>query len=147
MVPPVCWSVATSVSSRQRFQLGEDFRRPLIELVEIGVLQRILEERAAGPPADVDVLRRLQEQSGAFDLARAVGPSRRMISVADALRSPSGFSVMNMRPLFWVWLPVAPTSMPTLATSGIAGNDLRPAPTAGATSQQMKYPATPPMCR
>ena len=31
---------------RQRLQLGQDLRRPGVELVEIGVLQRVLELRA-----------------------------------------------------------------------------------------------------
>ena len=49
-------------------ELLEHLRRPLVELVEVGVLQRVLELRARGAAADVDVLRRLHEQPRALDL-------------------------------------------------------------------------------
>ena len=52
----------------QRFQLVVDFRRPLVDLVEVGVLQRVLEQRPAEPSADIDVLRGLKEQGDALDL-------------------------------------------------------------------------------
>ena len=60
--PAICWSVATSRSSGKRLQLVEHLRRPGVELVEVGVLQRVLVLRARGAAADVHVLRRLQEQ-------------------------------------------------------------------------------------
>ena len=53
---------------RQGLQLVEDLRRPGVELVEIGVLQRVLELRAREARADGDVLRRLQVEPGALHL-------------------------------------------------------------------------------
>ena len=53
---------------RQRLHLGQDLRRPLVQLGEIGVLQRELELGARRPAAEPDVLRRLHEQPGALDL-------------------------------------------------------------------------------
>ena len=58
---------------RQRLHLGQHLRRPFVELVEIGVLQRVLILGARRPAADPDVLRRLQEQAGALDLLE-LGP-------------------------------------------------------------------------
>ncbi len=52
---------------RQALQLRQDLGRPRAELVEIGVLQRVLELRARGAAADGHVLRGLQEQLRAFD--------------------------------------------------------------------------------
>ena len=53
---------------RQRLHLGQDLRRPVVQLVEIGVLQRELELRARRPAAEPDVLRRLHVESRALDL-------------------------------------------------------------------------------
>jgi hypothetical protein len=53
---------------RQRLHLVEDLRRPLVQFVEIGVLQGVLVLRARRAPADIDVLRRLQKECRAFDL-------------------------------------------------------------------------------
>jgi hypothetical protein len=47
---------------RQRFQLAKDLGSPLVEFVQIRVLQRILVKCPCRPPTNVDVLRRLQEQ-------------------------------------------------------------------------------------
>ena len=55
---------------RQRAQLIRQFLRPLVQLVDIGVLQRVLEAAAGDARADIDVLRRLQEQIGALDLGK-----------------------------------------------------------------------------
>ena len=52
----------------QRLHLGQDLRRPFVQLVEIGILQRELELRARRPAAEPHVLRRLHEQPGALDL-------------------------------------------------------------------------------
>ena len=73
---------------------------PTVQLVDVGVLQRVLELRAGQPAADVDVLRRLQEQRDALHLRRACGRSRSMIWSPMTSRSSRGFSVMNRRPLF-----------------------------------------------
>src|SRR6185437_11608863 len=53
---------------RQRLHLGEDLRRPLVELGEVGVLQREFELGAGGTAAETDVLRRLHIEAGAFHL-------------------------------------------------------------------------------
>ena len=53
---------------RQRRQLLQDFRRPGIQFVEIGVLKRIFELRAGRAAAEPDVLRRLKKLPRAFDL-------------------------------------------------------------------------------
>ena len=53
---------------RQCLHLGQDLRRPFVQLVEIGVLQRVFELRPRRPAAEPDVLRRLQEEPGALDL-------------------------------------------------------------------------------
>ncbi len=53
---------------RQRAQLLQELLRPLVQLVDIGVLQRVLEAAAGDAGADIDVLRRLQEQIDAFEL-------------------------------------------------------------------------------
>ena len=53
---------------RQRLELLEHLRRPFVELIEIGVLQRVLELGAGNPSADIDVLRRLKEEPCALDL-------------------------------------------------------------------------------
>ena len=47
---------------RQRPHLVEHLAGPFAQLVEIGILQRVLEARAGDAAADGDVLRRLQEQ-------------------------------------------------------------------------------------
>ena len=59
---------------RQLLQLRQQPRRPVVELVDIRVLQRVLVLRARQAAADVEVLRGLQEQRRARhlrDLARA----------------------------------------------------------------------------
>ena len=53
---------------RQRLHLGEDLRRPFVQLGEIGVLQREFELRAGRPAAEPDVLRGLHVEAGALDL-------------------------------------------------------------------------------
>ena len=68
----------------QVFSLARDFGRPLIELARSASCSVYWNCVATEAPADVDVLRRLQEQRRALDLARASGRSRRMISVAEA---------------------------------------------------------------
>ena len=53
---------------RQRLHLGQDLRRPCVQLGKVGVLQRELELGARRPAAEPDVLRRLHVEPGAFDL-------------------------------------------------------------------------------
>ena len=53
----------------QRFQLVEDLDRPGVELVEIGVLQRVLELGLGDARADGHVLRRLQVDAHARHLS------------------------------------------------------------------------------
>ena len=76
-MPAVCWSVATSRSSGSVLQLLEHLRRPRVQLVEVGVLQRVLELRARRAAADVDVLRGLQEQPRALDLLELAAAAAR----------------------------------------------------------------------
>ena len=52
---------------RQALQLRHQLGRPDIELVEIGVLQRVLVLGPAEPAADLDVLRDLEIEIGALD--------------------------------------------------------------------------------
>jgi len=52
---------------RYCFHLVEYLRRPLAQLVEIGVLQRVLILRPGRAAADIDVLCRLQKECRAFD--------------------------------------------------------------------------------
>ena len=52
----------------QGLKLGENLRRPVIELGEIGVLQRVLILAAADAAADGDVLRGLEHEAHALDL-------------------------------------------------------------------------------
>ena len=52
----------------QRLHLGQDLRRPFVQLVEIGILQREFELRSRRPAAEPHVLRRLHVQPGALDL-------------------------------------------------------------------------------
>ena len=52
----------------QGLELGEDLRRPFVELGEIGVLKRVLILAAADAAADGDVLRGLQHEAHALDL-------------------------------------------------------------------------------
>src|SRR5260370_40665915 len=52
----------------QRLQLVEDLRRPLVQFVEISVLQGVLILRSRRATADIDVLRRLQKECSAFYL-------------------------------------------------------------------------------
>ena len=52
----------------QRLKLGENLRRPVIELGEIGVLERVLILAAADAAADGDVLRGLEHEAHALHL-------------------------------------------------------------------------------
>ena len=54
----------------QGLQLVGDPRRPGLQLVEIGVLQRVLILRPRQPAADVEILRRLHEERDALDLGQ-----------------------------------------------------------------------------
>ena len=116
VVPWLCWSVATSRSSGSVCSFVEDLRRPVVELGEVGVLQRELELRARRPAADADVLRGLQNSRAPSTLS-SFGRSRAMICCALALRSSRGFSVMKMRPL----LPARPLPPIAIATAGDVG--------------------------
>ena len=66
--PFSCWSVDASRSSGMAFILSSSLRRPLVQLVEIGILQSVLILRVAGAAADGDVLRGLQEQLHAWNM-------------------------------------------------------------------------------
>ena len=70
VVPEVCWSEATSRSCGRVLQLLQDLGRPLVQLADIGSLQRVLVLRARGAAADAHVLRGLQEELRALDLLR-----------------------------------------------------------------------------
>ena len=52
----------------QRLHLGQDLRRPFVQFVEIGVLQREFELRPRRAAAEPDVLRGLHVEPGALDL-------------------------------------------------------------------------------
>jgi hypothetical protein len=69
---------------RQRLQLVEDLGRPLVQLIQIGVLQRILILRTCQAAADIDVLRHLQKECSAFDLGelRTQSPDERLETLA-----------------------------------------------------------------
>ena len=62
---------------RQAAELGEDLRRPGVELVEVGVLHRVLELRAREARADGDVLRHLQVEPRALDLGELAAAAGR----------------------------------------------------------------------
>ena len=55
---------------RHGLQLVQELLRPLVQFVDIGVLQGVLEAAAGDARADIDVLGRLQEQVGALDLGK-----------------------------------------------------------------------------
>ncbi len=88
----------------QRAQFVEHQRRPSAELVQIGVLQRVLELRTRGPAADADVLGGLQNSVTPGTLA-SCGRSRLMISSAVAARSLRGLRLIQKRPLLIDWDP------------------------------------------
>jgi hypothetical protein len=52
---------------RQFAHLGLEDRRPMIELLIVGIGQRVLILRSAEPPADRDILRHLHVEHGALD--------------------------------------------------------------------------------
>ena len=64
--PPVCWSVATSSSSRQRFQFRDKAIGPVIEFIGIRIFERVLILGAAHAVVDRDVLHRLHEERDAI---------------------------------------------------------------------------------
>ena len=66
VIPPICWSVATSRSIGSDFSLSSIVRRPGVQLAQVGVLQRVLELGLGDAAADADVLRGLQEQRAAL---------------------------------------------------------------------------------
>ena len=53
---------------REPLHSGEDFGRPLVQFVEVGVLQRKFELRSRGAAAETHVLRRLHVEFRALDL-------------------------------------------------------------------------------
>ncbi len=55
---------------RQLLHRGQDLRRPLVQLVEIGILQREFELRARGAAAEAHVLGGLHIEPGALDLVQ-----------------------------------------------------------------------------
>ena len=61
----------------QPLQLGHQLRRPDIEFVEIGVLQRVLVLGPAEPAADLDVLQDLEIEIGALDGRQLAGAAGR----------------------------------------------------------------------
>ncbi|MGY4226348.1 hypothetical protein ACVMIH_003709 [Bradyrhizobium sp. USDA 4503] len=67
VVPSVCWSVATSRSSRQRLHPGQNLRHPFVQLVELCILQRVFELRPRGAAAQPDVLGRLHVETCSLD--------------------------------------------------------------------------------
>ena len=63
----ICWSEATSFELVHLSHFALDDRRPVIELFDIGIGQRVLIEGTAQAPADADVLPGLHEEFDAFD--------------------------------------------------------------------------------
>ena len=57
---------------RQLPEFLHELRRPLGELGRVGVLQNVLELRAADARVDLQILRRLHEERDAFDTARGI---------------------------------------------------------------------------
>src|SRR3954447_25003781 len=68
VAPPVCWSVATSRSSGSVFILSKIFDDHWFSSSRLASCRVVLVLRPRRAPADIDVLRRLQKQCGAFDL-------------------------------------------------------------------------------
>ena len=127
-------------------QLVEKDRRPVIELVLVGVGQRVLILGLGEPRADGDVLRRLHVERDALDLLQC-----RLQAVDDligaALRWLCGFSAMNTRPWFSVAVaPPGPMLAPTEATAGSFSTG-RSRPPCGRPSPGRRCPAPPRQCR
>ena len=71
---------------RQGLEFVQDLGRPLVELVDIGALQRELELRARCAAADTNVLRCLEEESRALNLVElAAQPRDDLIGIGCAL--------------------------------------------------------------
>ena len=66
--PLICWSLATSVSDVDLFELGEKLVGDLRELDGVGVFDGVLILRARDAVFDGEVLRGLQEGLDAGDL-------------------------------------------------------------------------------
>ncbi len=75
---------------RQGPELVEDLRRPVVQLVEVGVLQGVLVLGARLASADIDVLRGLQEQARALDLGELRPQPGDDLLAAEASRSSRG---------------------------------------------------------
>ena len=104
---------------RQTLQLLEELRRPLVEFVQVGVLQRVLEFGLGDATADTDVLRGGQEQGAPRNLLQfGTNPVDEVLRGAADTLIP-GFNAMNMRPLLVVWPPTpAPIVAADACTSG-----------------------------
>ena len=70
--PPVCWSVATSSSCGSCFSLSTKRLVQLVQLVHVGIFQRVLILGPAHAVIDGDVLHRLHVQLDAVHLGQAV---------------------------------------------------------------------------
>ena len=107
-VPPVCWSVATSRSCGSVCSFARSFGAQSFELGDVGVLQRVLELRAGDAAADVDVLRRLQEQRARPRPWRACGRRRAMICMRRCLALVARLQRDEQAPVVASALPMPP---------------------------------------
>ena len=106
---------------RQRLHPLQHLRRPGVQLVGVGILQRVLVQRARQPPADIDVLRRLHVQLHARHRLRLLCDSRAITFITSSPgRWSHGLRLMYMRPSLPCCPPVpAPTCEANDATAGI----------------------------
>ena len=111
------------------------------------ILEAVLVLRAADAVLDRQVLHRLHEERDARRPWPARGCSRRMTSLALALRSSSGFRLIWMRPLFSVvFVPSMPMNDDRLSTAGSLQDHARPAPAAARPSRRTRRSAAPRRC-
>ena len=130
---------------RQRLHLGQDLRRPLIELGEIGVLQREFELGAGRPAAEADVLRGLHIEAGALDLLE-LGTQPRDdllgggVALAARLQRDEQVAVV-------AGAAAAADRHRGGGDAGIGQHDLGRAPPAGSSSPRRRCPARLPRSR
>ena len=93
----VCWSEATSRSIGSFCKLASKTRCPVVEFIDIGILQGILILSAGGAAADTQILNRLQKTMWLQEFLRAAVAKRVMISSALALRSLRGLSPIKTK--------------------------------------------------
>ena len=95
------------------------------QLGRVGIFERVLELRPADAIFHSQVLQRLQKELDAVDVLLPWPAGGWITSVADILRSSSGFRLIWMRPeLSVVLVPSTPMKEETLSTAGILQNDV-----------------------